>query len=762
MAAEHPIILTVTREQDQLVFDMSELDSLIPKVTLSFEEAIFQQINDELLQFAQNQISANESTDHQADLNANNHRIHITSLGRVVFDQLLPNKIRKALKRHERKELFLRLDDRLLHLPWELAHDGEQFLCGRFRIGRQIITLRQFENDARDHSVPPRPRMLIICDPRQNLSAAAREAEAIAEWLDRHSDIAVEIIGGTQATRLAILQAFADFDIVHFAGHSQYDPNDPTCSGWDLADGLLTPVIIQKISNPPQLLFSNSCASARVAGAPRLNHGRVVVELGLGGSFLLAGVHNYIGALWPISDKAGKTFAQCFYTQLIRGKSIGEALYLTRKRHLSQEKQDARQYHEDALAYVHYGRPDDVLIDQKTAPQTSRQPAASPINRRMPQQQSINPRSWAKRPNVFVFAVGMTVLIGMIYFLVNRQPYGLSASYRQAVTEYENGHIPLAITRFQQLIDHPQNSQPAFGYGDLAQIYLEAELEKKATNILQQALSLPTINTMAYVRHGDFLFQHRQYASAAAAYQKALEVDNGLDSQWAEAANALGVLAWLDANANLAIDWFEKGLGREPHNPHLFMNAAYARYSTDDFDQLPERYFIANGIQDEAAPFMAQYAEREATKIDHTAADRPNITIGPFWLKGGTIKRLDYSWLISHLITDNLQNGKALRSAQVTPIAYADLPESFQQVDFDPLVNPGFMTFLSSRHTGLAVFGKMRPFPHVAYIHVWALKIPEGHLLLNRSFQVNAPDYLVNIATIISSDVVEIVKSMDR
>jgi len=37
-------------------------------------------------------------------------------------------------------DLYLRLDEHLIHIPWELCYDGEDFLATKFRVGRQVIT----------------------------------------------------------------------------------------------------------------------------------------------------------------------------------------------------------------------------------------------------------------------------------------------------------------------------------------------------------------------------------------------------------------------------------------------------------------------------------------------------------------------------------------------------------------------------------------------------------------------------------------------
>jgi CHAT domain-containing protein len=62
--------------------------------------------------------------------------------GQVLFDLLVPSKAREKLSSTEARNLILYVDDKLVHIPWELLFDGRQFLCRRFAMGR-IVRTRQ-------------------------------------------------------------------------------------------------------------------------------------------------------------------------------------------------------------------------------------------------------------------------------------------------------------------------------------------------------------------------------------------------------------------------------------------------------------------------------------------------------------------------------------------------------------------------------------------------------------------------------------------
>ena len=62
--------------------------------------------------------------------------------GQILFDLLIPPKAREKISSTEARNLILYVDDKLVHIPWELLFDGKQFLCRRFAMGR-IVSTRQ-------------------------------------------------------------------------------------------------------------------------------------------------------------------------------------------------------------------------------------------------------------------------------------------------------------------------------------------------------------------------------------------------------------------------------------------------------------------------------------------------------------------------------------------------------------------------------------------------------------------------------------------
>ena len=195
----------------------------------------------------------------------------------------------------------------------------------KFRVGRQVITHHKVTQTA-----PVRPssgalRMLLISDPSETLKNVSRESEQLCEILDRIPGLQVRLLGGRGVKRIPLLAALRESDIVHFAGHSQFDEKNPENSGWLLHDGFLSASEISKLDQAPLLVFSNSCQ----AGATKNWQSDYLYEgeaFGLGSAFLLAGVPNYIGTFCVVHDEESRFLAVDFYRRVARGSTIGQAL----------------------------------------------------------------------------------------------------------------------------------------------------------------------------------------------------------------------------------------------------------------------------------------------------------------------------------------------------------------------------------------------------------------------------------------------------
>lgn len=248
--------------------------------------------------------------------------------GQILFDLLMPSQAKDKLAATSATVLTLHLEDNLVHLPWELLHDGRDFLCRRFAMGR-IVSTRQAPTARSTRSVLAPSKVLVIADPCRDLEACYREGLAIKTFLDRKRNV-FQVDFKSHPVDIAFVKAnIRDYDIVHYAGHAYYDPANPSESGWLLSDGTLKASEIAALGGfqpMPALLFCNACQSGR--SDPWKSHDEI---FGMANAFLLAGVQHYVGTFWEIVDEPGLGFAKYFYESIAKGDAVGTALRSARR-----------------------------------------------------------------------------------------------------------------------------------------------------------------------------------------------------------------------------------------------------------------------------------------------------------------------------------------------------------------------------------------------------------------------------------------------
>lgn len=274
--------------------------------------------------------------------------------GQVLFDLLIPPKAREKISSTHAQNLILYVDDKLVHLPWELLFDGKQFLCRRFAMGR-IVSTRQAPTSLSSRTPKAPFKVLVVADPRGDLDASYREGMEVKNFLDEKRKLFHVDFKSHPVDVPFVKKNLRDYDIVHYAGHADYHSENPSESGWLLRDARLKASEISAMGGlqpMPSLVFSNACQSGH-SGEWRLGEEYEQEIYGLANAYLLAGVQHYIGTFWEILDEPSCFFAKRFYSFLAEGVKVGEAV--RRARH---ELVDA--YGEETIvwaSYMLYGDP---------------------------------------------------------------------------------------------------------------------------------------------------------------------------------------------------------------------------------------------------------------------------------------------------------------------------------------------------------------------------------------------------------------------
>ena len=279
--------------------------------------------------------------------------------GQVLYDQLLTNDVKNKFRNTDAKSLLIVIDEGLVQIPWELLFDGKDFLCLKFNMGRKVKTGQTLRGAGRRTEEFP-VKMLVLADPTGDLKSARQEAGVIEKELDKirnNINVAKKV---TNISTSFIKRNLRDYQIVHYAGHADYDIDDPSNSGWKLEDGRFTAkdISIMGATAPlPALIFSNSCQSAHTKEWKVDNNFEEKI-FGLANAFLCSGVRHYIGCSWKIPDDISLSFAKEFYSQIAQSESVGNAIRKARLKII-------KDFGEDTIvwaSYILYGDPTNVLI----------------------------------------------------------------------------------------------------------------------------------------------------------------------------------------------------------------------------------------------------------------------------------------------------------------------------------------------------------------------------------------------------------------
>ncbi|HEY8211467.1 MAG TPA: adenylate/guanylate cyclase domain-containing protein [Myxococcaceae bacterium] len=247
---------------------------------------------------------------------AGSYLARIQEQGRTLFDAALSDRARQKLKGSRLSYLRLELDDELVGVPWELMHDGQDFLCLRFAVGRMVAARDDASSSGGGGArAAVAGHAVVVSNPSGDLPAATAEGEAVAGLLKDGFDGEVRHLRGP-VTRQAFAAAVKGCSLLHFAGHSEG-------AGFVLADGHCAPHELVKAvgASAPVLVFANGCSASEGAGFTSAARGVTDVASAL----LRQGTQHYVGPMCAMGDSDALSFALRFYEAALGGAALGEA-----------------------------------------------------------------------------------------------------------------------------------------------------------------------------------------------------------------------------------------------------------------------------------------------------------------------------------------------------------------------------------------------------------------------------------------------------
>lgn len=251
----------------------------------------------------------------------------------ILFRSLLPWQL--VEKADQMTDTVLELDERTAHIPWELlgpARDDAEPLFTRVGVLRQLATGYGRDNPGRT----PVKRALVIGEPggvTPPLPGALEEAEAVFDFLSQElRDPACSF--GEAAHDIYKKLLSEEYDIIHIAGHGDFDPKDRRKRGVVLSDNVyLGADDFDGLAAVPRVVFLNCChlakgtktTSARPLRAPGQLASSVAQHL------IEMGVRVVVAAGWAVNDHAAKVFAESFYRELLLGRTLMDVVRVARQ-----------------------------------------------------------------------------------------------------------------------------------------------------------------------------------------------------------------------------------------------------------------------------------------------------------------------------------------------------------------------------------------------------------------------------------------------
>ena len=476
--------------------------------------------------------------------------------GQHFRDELFSIGIKNRLNDTTAGQLILTLDDQLVHIPWELLHDGKTFLCQRFAMGR-VVRTRQTVTASHSRILTPPLQMLILADPGGDLSAAYQEGVNLRNDMDTFQP-SMQVAFRSQGVNADLLKAkLRNYDLIHFAGHATYDDHQPENSGWRLSKGSLSAADIAKMAGTgsmPALVFSNACQSARTDACDISSnmHHRI---FGLANAFILSGVKHYVGTFWEISDDSGQRFASAFYHYFLKGMPIGKAVQAARLALIEALGEENIIW----ASYLLYGDPTAVYVeDVKPDAQTEthlRQvhhtpPVTAASETRAPEDiiHFASEKTVASRKGFWIGAAVVALMMAVAVIVLSRSP-DVSHHERLALAAFKEGN-----------------------YGQVEQTCLQ--LQDKAPR-----------RGLSYLLLGNVNFFRGELEQARYLYQHAVEAELSSEIDKAEALIGLGRIASESGLPDRALHYYQKAGDLSPSSGRPYLAQALLLEQQGDFEQ---------------------------------------------------------------------------------------------------------------------------------------------------------------------------------
>ncbi|AFY34916.1 tetratricopeptide repeat protein [Calothrix sp. PCC 7507] len=235
-------------------------------------------------------------------------------------------------------------DKKLAHLPWEVLHDGEDFLVKR--VNPVVLPLRWIEKETEPFSVEARQlRVLFMAtdpeDVQPKLEFEQEEARILADTRDFAVDLRVEESGCVSELGKVWSRYFNDFDVFHLTGHASIKDEAPYTPYFitETEVGERHETTAAELAEVfrfrfPKLVFLSGCRTGQAA-----DKGAVP---SMAEALIAQGARAVLSWGRPVEDRTATAAAAHLYGKLAGGYQLAEALASTYQQLF---KQNVRDWH---------------------------------------------------------------------------------------------------------------------------------------------------------------------------------------------------------------------------------------------------------------------------------------------------------------------------------------------------------------------------------------------------------------------------------
>jgi len=318
----------------------------------------------------------------------------LVTLGRFLFDTLLPSPIQEALRKLDEALL---LNTNTPEIPWELLFDNNararRYLCQSVSIGRQVAQSAEmaahamaFERTTRSKAAKRETQglsVLFLVNPTSERNSAEEEVASLCTSLPE--SITRIILYRQQANQLEMhVRLSADAPhVIHYAGpaplfESKGSPS-LALAGNSRLDGPSLEQLFQGLPRHPLVFLSqhDDERAGRTASGNLLSQAERDEQMeALVGNLLDAGAGAVIVQRWSIPTARAREFMTLFYQDIADGVTLGEALRKARTTITQHYLDDV-----SSLSFTLYGDPTlQLVISTLSSKERASEPHIDPFD----------------------------------------------------------------------------------------------------------------------------------------------------------------------------------------------------------------------------------------------------------------------------------------------------------------------------------------------------------------------------------------------